>query len=168
MPRAALPCGLPFCTAGTLPVNNPNFDCAGLPWRRVHRGRPFLLLRRILPPSSPSAAEPRDARGSLSPLPVVSLWEAGRHRWASVGLHRCHAGIRLSAVNDAMVVPGRRGCIEHDPNNKRGGEQDFCHVRHCTILSRCYVRLAVRRPLRGRSDQDHYAVAYEIRLGKFR
>lgn len=38
-------------------------------------------------------------------------------------------------VNDSMV-PGRRRCIEHNAKNKRGGEQDFYHGRHCAILSR--------------------------------
>lgn len=65
-------------------------------------------------------------------------------------------------MNDAMVVPGRRGCIEHDTKNKRAGEQDFYHVRHCSILSRwLMMRLAVRHPLREHSDQDHRAVAID-------
>jgi hypothetical protein len=125
--------------AGRIPPlpDNPNSQSrwnASAARAHCRAGRP-VCCHCLLTPRAPQAG-PRDARASLSASPVVSLWEAGGNRRASVGLHRYHAGIRLSTMNDAMVS-GRRGCIEHDTKDKRAAEQDSYHVRHCAILSRC-------------------------------
>lgn len=140
-----------------------NRGLSGSAARQVHTarqaGQHSTHLSRFYPEHRPSGA-----RDALPPSPVVSLREAGRNRWASVGLCQYHTGIRLSAMNDAMV-PGRSGCIEHDTKNKRGGEQDFYHVRHCAILSRWLRRAVNYTPSAPRlSDQDHCAVALRFDL----